>query len=450
MSNPRNQSFTFEWDIGKQITYQPVNMAKPSIPVKVEFEVISKEDKKTWEPEIQQRMMDAMKDVFSAGVTVIGKLMMETDRQLSLSRTPLVVDCIRILKNFERECREQTRFLENRAKMAAQQEWDALLRTQEQYRNYQLKTGWQIGSSVVGIVLGISSAITASPPALVVGIIAMCRSLVDVIKTVVNAWYEAEELGQNVTKELKELAIEFAKSNRSSANAHEVKMSVLNTLLQLETFKKFDQKLLHRGICHGVFNTSIIKSDCELWGNKILGLRIAISNFAKELDNVLKAMDKTMEDLREGKKDLAPDKRSRVGEFERNIKELEKKTNQLLGGTETIPSSRDFNWWKQRLGNKCPLSIPLAQARHADHEKAQKAAGEALQALMYQTSGWTMKFDTWFGLAVNLGLTAAAGYAVPIPIDGFGTSVKEIGHFTVGAAMDLYSTATSLKEAISG
>ena len=164
MSNPRNQSFTFEWDIGKQITYQPVNMAKPSIPVKVEFEVISKEDKKTWEPEIQQRMMDAMKDVFSAGVTVIGKLMMETDRQLSLSRTPLVVDCIRILKNFERECREQTRFLENRAKMAAQQEWDALLRTKEQYRNYQLKTGWQIGSSVVGIVLGISSAITASPP----------------------------------------------------------------------------------------------------------------------------------------------------------------------------------------------------------------------------------------------------------------------------------------------
>jgi hypothetical protein len=177
--------------------------------------------------------------------------------------------------------------------------------------------------------------------------------------------------------------------------AREVGVTVLNTLLQTE-----------------VANIPKVKSECDLWKNKLQGLRTTAHDLAKKLNEFLVQSEKVGQYFASAPR--TPQNAAKIMAAGAKLDGLEQKVRGMLD------------------------KIPAAHRRADEGLRAQAEAANGLNLLATRAPGWTVYFDKALPIMVNLGLSGAGGAV------GFvsAQSVSDVVLTGLGVVNDVASTIT--------
>jgi len=435
----------FDWDMANGLHYQSQYLPKPALPVQVRFQVpIEIVQTISHDPLLHQQIGDVCKHRFMESAAKIDKVREETDKLIRqdtnafFKKNKNKIRILRMLRQnvpipdfvetYQEFLNKFNRFEIDHAlysiEHAVQHQWEFLAEQRHEYRSYKNDVIVKVAFGVTGLGLGAAGVALAIPTggaSLVLAIVVTWRALVDGFKLLYSLGKEAEKVGKEARTMIESLGKKYESKTKGKVASHEVAASVLNALVQSE-----------------MSNITKAKDKCELWKQKLAGIRTAAHDLAISLNELLEQQEALTNFLLA--MDIQIQEFAHASKSSKNRKQLRKQATKLEN-TKAQRSTLTLKI-KQILNSN---EIPDVLQRAERGLKAQEAAVQALAALQNKSPGWTEKFDRYFALLVNIGL-AAAGDGV-----GFAGSKAALDWAMTGVttANDLAANVKDLCETVS-
>jgi hypothetical protein len=243
------------------------------------------------------------------------------------------------------------------------------------------------------------------------------RGSIELVKQFAALNQEAEDTGRSVATDLKKLSQKYKGAGgsggpgRAAVGAREVAVSAANALFLTDPLFK---------------NIPKVKSNCDLWKNKLSGLRTKSHDLAGKINPAIAECAKLEAALRA------------VPRHPKNVNKIAKGLDALTGIRSKL--------------NELLTKIPDIHGRVERGNEAQAACAQALQQLALKSPAWTATFDKVFPILVNLGLAAAGDVmGVQQAVTGTMQGVTNIGDYvstSLGVVNDLASTTYDVTDAV--
>ena len=277
-------------------------------------------------------------------------------------------------------------------------EWQAWIKTRDQYKKYQYKTTMSIGTSALGVVasvISVGGAVGTYGATLPLTIVALARSSVGLATAIKDAALEVEQVEKVIRADAKVLAAAFEKGGKAALVSGSMGMAALQA----------------------VINTNIgpsmksIKSNVDLWENKLRGLEVATNRMSGQITEFV---DKN-EELGKFVKSLPASSKGRK-KLEEKVTKFEKVIAKLLAANDAMNARIETA--RSTFGAKCKPNIT-----------------KLLEAFPKLAS----KFENLAPVAVNLGLAfGGTDYSAVAKgsLDGVKASL-ELGNEIVSAGKEV-------------
>lgn len=364
----------FDWDLGKVINEQAhfANLLLGSLPAQVALDTANVKlfQAVAHDPLLHQQIVDICKQQFTQAATAIRGRAQNVDSLLS--GKPATEQVKAIVSQLRRDIETELDGARRRAEQLAQQKWESLTGQKAQYRAYKRDMAVKVtlGSSGTGLAAwGVALAVPTGGISLILSIVGLWRAAVDGVKILVVLVQEAETVEKDLNARMETLGKRYRGDSRTAVASKEMLASMLNTLTQLD-----------------FSNIAKVQEKCDLWANKLAGIRVQAHQLAVTLDRLLEASELLDRQLAA----VAFPDQGRQAKLGRAV---QKSTDMHRSIRDMLESER----------------IPSLHVRAERGLEAHGHAKQALDALRQKSPGWTVAFDKWSAIAFNVAL-AGAGY----------------------------------------
>ncbi|HCB14660.1 MAG TPA: hypothetical protein DEP36_13990 [Gammaproteobacteria bacterium] len=396
----------FEWNIANALHYQSRYLPRPALPVQVKLTVPTEIVQIiSHDPLLHEQMGSVCKQRFMESAAKIDKVREEVDKLIKqdteafFEKNKHKVRILQMLRQdiavpdfaetYQTFLNKFNRFeidhaLYN-AQSAAEHQWELLAEQRHEYSKYKRDVAVKVAFGATGLGLGIAGVVLAIPTggaSLVLAVVVAWRSLVDGLKTLIALAKEAEKVGKETSEMIKSLKNKYDNKTKGNVASQEVIASVINSLVQSE-----------------ISNISNTKGKCELWKQKLAGIRTTAHDLAISLNDLLEKQEALTNFL------LAMD--IQIQEFA-HVSSTSRNSGKLRKYVEKLEKTKS-----QRSTLTLKVKQLLESSKIADYYQraergleAQTIAAQALTELEHKSPGWTQKFDRYFALLVNVGLSA--------------------------------------------
>lgn len=244
------------------------------------------------------------------------------------------------------------------------EEWKKFLEKKEQYRDYQIKCGFNAAITTlkaVGTGLAIAAAVPTGGASLALAVVGGVSTVADAVKQIRDAAQEAETVLKRLVKNLEKMRSEFLDTEKKAlAQAKAVGSTIANTILNFPVFPSLKS----------------CEDDCGLADNKTAGLNVKHVKLGGDVSKAIKKLD-------ELDKLISKAPPNKVGKIQKGI----------IKTRETLSKALD----------KCSAIGPRVDACEELVEKVK----EMLDEVKSNAGTWLKVFDKVFPVVYNLAMAAA-------------------------------------------
>jgi len=346
-----------DWSIAALTAYRPTYLQFDNIQVRLEC---SNEDKEliASDPLLHQRIVDACQPFLRGVAESVKSVIQKSDQPRRPAEHAAAV-------------REQVGALlrepAKQASEAAVRMIKSLQSEAKQYKKYKRAVTLKLSLGSLGLASSVLGVVAAAPTlgaSLVFAAVSAYRALVGTLSELQRAMEDAEKVQRRVELTLRHLQRAYEGRPRSYMAFREVRVAVLNVFTGLPF----------------PANISAAKADCELWGNKLAGVRVKSHQLSRELNKLLELTEHLKTEDWDRLKNASPS-RSSVA-----FHAYEEMRQRIMGLLD---------------------KIPILHKRVKKGLMAWNLAKEVYRALEERSPHWPQAVETYFGHGLNLGLIFA-------------------------------------------